>query len=578
MSTQNATERNNTGDPIADHSSDQPTGTFVCNENKEIVWTNDPARLEEGSVVSESLSDEDECFCFFENSSSYHVVKLKENVCIGSESPVNVKAVNRLFIFAKSLCQVLDIPILVSYTNTGEIIFGNRQAARLLGISSLQGQSLGNFMTTLPSSKRSGYQNIGSGAETVWRRYESFNAQGITAVWFPDDSSEVAFEFEDFLERVSGRLHNRASRKLKSVQHYLSVLEQEVKSSFSELPAEVAEPIDKMGTALNKAEHSVEEEIRHTRPVGNHTLLEHLNRILDEASQKDNLNPKPLTGGARFDVSDGNRKLLLVRLIEEFVTNASYHNPNDSMVELQIELAKDDSVGVITLRENGQGFNKDEVEESGGLSLMKRRAEAARVDLDFQAEVGKGSWLHLQIGDLEKENHVPPGLDIPVPAFLWEDGEFLWSNELGKDIGIIEDPSDVFANGLPEHLASLIEEGEGVTAAAAEPGLLRFRIEPFNERTRVLVSELDVGGPMVQKSVLPVLTVLENGTVVSANSPAKRRFSTNGYSNVSEFLEISSSDLDQKTIAHDPPISIIESSRGELSVKHLIFHIEIVAE
>ena len=80
----------------------------------------------------------------------------------------------------------------------------------------------------------------------------------------------------------------------------------------------------------------------------------------------------------------------IYRIIQEFVNNSIKHSDCSS---IDTTFYPEDTNVVIEIRDNGVGFEIDEVYKGLGLKNMEQRAQASGMTVDLQSRPGKGTWL-----------------------------------------------------------------------------------------------------------------------------------------------------------------------------------------
>lgn len=80
----------------------------------------------------------------------------------------------------------------------------------------------------------------------------------------------------------------------------------------------------------------------------------------------------------------------IYRIIQEFVNNSIKHSGCSS---IETTFYPEDTNVVIEIRDNGVGFEIDEVYKGLGLKNMEQRAQASGMTVDLQSRPGKGTWL-----------------------------------------------------------------------------------------------------------------------------------------------------------------------------------------
>jgi two-component system sensor histidine kinase UhpB len=80
----------------------------------------------------------------------------------------------------------------------------------------------------------------------------------------------------------------------------------------------------------------------------------------------------------------------IYRIIQEFVNNSIKHS---ACTSIETTFYPEENNVVIEIRDNGVGFDIDEVYKGLGLKNMEQRAQASGMTVDLQSRPGKGTWL-----------------------------------------------------------------------------------------------------------------------------------------------------------------------------------------
>ena len=84
----------------------------------------------------------------------------------------------------------------------------------------------------------------------------------------------------------------------------------------------------------------------------------------------------------------------LCRVIKEAVSNIARHAHAD-MVKIRIEYP--DGLIRVTIRDNGVGFDVNQISTGNGLLSMRSRAEEMKAELKIESELGKGTNVELKL-------------------------------------------------------------------------------------------------------------------------------------------------------------------------------------
>jgi two-component system nitrate/nitrite sensor histidine kinase NarX len=97
-------------------------------------------------------------------------------------------------------------------------------------------------------------------------------------------------------------------------------------------------------------------------------------------------------------------QVAIYRLCQEALNNVAKHAEASSV---EIVLKQDESSIELNIRDNGKGFDTEQIASGHyGLSMMRERAEAANVQLSIVSQPGHGTELLIHWEDVEKKENV----------------------------------------------------------------------------------------------------------------------------------------------------------------------------
>ncbi|MEJ6981794.1 PAS domain S-box protein [Pedobacter sp. P351] len=123
------------------------------------------------------------------------------------------------------------------------------------------------------------------------------------------------------------------------------------------------------------------------------TALEEMSKRLNTTDLKIHLRVSGLK--SRFDL---NKELSIFRIIQELVNNVIKHA---KATELKIEATRKNKSLRINVKDNGRGFNKNEIKASGsGLHSIKNRLDLLNGTMDIQSEEGAGTLVDIKFREI----------------------------------------------------------------------------------------------------------------------------------------------------------------------------------
>jgi signal transduction histidine kinase len=97
---------------------------------------------------------------------------------------------------------------------------------------------------------------------------------------------------------------------------------------------------------------------------------------------------------------DVSLRIVIFRVLQEAVNNFAKHGKG---TEVKISIVRRERAIEMEIRDNGEGFNIDEVKKGVGLSSMRERVEFSGGEFQITSEIGKGTtiranWNHSKVG------------------------------------------------------------------------------------------------------------------------------------------------------------------------------------
>ncbi len=160
-----------------------------------------------------------------------------------------------------------------------------------------------------------------------------------------------------------------------------------------------AQVLDELREVVDNSYQNVREAIIGLRVDVNQdeNLVDGIKRYIREFNKLSNVNVTLNTEGEcpHLKFED---QLHIIRIVQESLANVRRHS-KASLACVTITFSEEDIV--ITISDNGQGFNKEEVSTDSilhqGMRIMNQRARALKGQLDIQTEEGQGTTICLKI-------------------------------------------------------------------------------------------------------------------------------------------------------------------------------------
>ena len=95
------------------------------------------------------------------------------------------------------------------------------------------------------------------------------------------------------------------------------------------------------------------------------------------------------------------QEIVIFRAIQELMSNSMLHNPDQRLqMQIKIELTSDDQGLQVSIKDNGKGFNYDEVNRNSsgyGLKLIRERVEMLQGTMDIKTAPSRGCTVTINI-------------------------------------------------------------------------------------------------------------------------------------------------------------------------------------
>ena len=191
---------------------------------------------------------------------------------------------------------------------------------------------------------------------------------------------------EQTLQNISWELHDNVGQLLSVAKMQLNMLQPNVANGQKGILSETGEIITKSLQEIRTLSKLLNPET-----VKNMGLEEALELELQRFNRMNFLDASLDVTGIRSDI-DEKDEIILFRILQEFLSNSIKHARAKS---LKVNLNyKTDSL-VITAKDSGVGFEKDEVIKGSGLINMQSRANLIGADFSLESKKNKGVTLTL---------------------------------------------------------------------------------------------------------------------------------------------------------------------------------------
>jgi signal transduction histidine kinase len=191
---------------------------------------------------------------------------------------------------------------------------------------------------------------------------------------------------EQTLKNVGWELHDNIGQLLSVANMQLNILSGTVDASAKQSVQDIKEVVSNSLKEVRSLSKSLNSE------VISYTGIEaSINNELARFERLNNLKTEILTEGESFDIIEKD-SIILFRIIQEFFSNIIKHS-HATKISVLIEYLSEELH--IEIKDNGHGFNQEEVTKSSGLLNMESRAALINSKFSLNSVQGEGTSLIL---------------------------------------------------------------------------------------------------------------------------------------------------------------------------------------
>lgn len=191
---------------------------------------------------------------------------------------------------------------------------------------------------------------------------------------------------EQTLKNVSWELHDNIGQLLSVANMQLNILSGTVDASAKQSVKDIKDVVSNSLQEVRSLSKSLNNEV-----VGYSGIEASIKNELFRFERLNNLETSITSTGEQFDVVDKD-SVILFRIIQEFFSNAIKHS-KATKLEVFIDYLPQELH--LEIRDNGIGFNREEVIKSSGLINMESRAALINTKFNLNSELAKGTSLSL---------------------------------------------------------------------------------------------------------------------------------------------------------------------------------------
>ncbi|WP_378176220.1 sensor histidine kinase [Aquimarina sp. SS2-1] len=192
---------------------------------------------------------------------------------------------------------------------------------------------------------------------------------------------------EQTLKNVSWELHDNIGQLLSTAVMQINILstnlEPKIKESVQDIRSLVGDSLQEIRNLSKTLNHEV---------IQNIGLVKSIQVELDRFKKLNFLTPEFIVTGEEVVINPKD-EIILYRIIQEFFSNTIKHAEASHLL-VKLEYSADDLV--VTVKDDGVGYDMDSVQANSGLLNIKSRAALVNARLDCTSEPSKGVLLILQ--------------------------------------------------------------------------------------------------------------------------------------------------------------------------------------
>ena len=192
---------------------------------------------------------------------------------------------------------------------------------------------------------------------------------------------------EQTLKNIGWELHDNVGQLLSFASMQLSILKMQVSNDVR----------DKFKDTTEALSNGLKEVRALSKTLNNDVILnigfeKSITNELDRLKRMKFTSAELKIVGNKINFKDKNHEIIIFRILQEFLSNSvKYSEAKNLNITLDYKL---DSI-VITAKDDGKGFDINEVEKGSGLINMKSRAELLGATLQLKSKLNEGVELML---------------------------------------------------------------------------------------------------------------------------------------------------------------------------------------
>ena len=214
---------------------------------------------------------------------------------------------------------------------------------------------------------------------------------------------ELKNQLEEQRMRISRDLHDNIGSQLtfvisglQYIQYQKKIKTQEVKTKLENISEFTQQTIHELRDtiwAMNKEKISLSD------------LIDRLNNFINRLDIQENISlsmSDPLKSEIHIIVFSALNGIQIYRIIQESINNAVKH-ANASSVQINLNLKN--NLLIVSIKDDGKGFDTVKTKPGNGLTNLKKRAKRLDAELQIKSEINSGTWILFKLNTKTKNEN-----------------------------------------------------------------------------------------------------------------------------------------------------------------------------
>ncbi|MCH4553386.1 sensor histidine kinase [Aestuariibaculum lutulentum] len=192
---------------------------------------------------------------------------------------------------------------------------------------------------------------------------------------------------EQTLKNVGWELHDNIGQLLSFANMQLSILKMQVDNETKEKFKDTTEALKESLAEVRALSKTLNNEVVLNQGFEK-SITNELNRLKKMKFKSAELE----IIGNKIEFKNRKHEIIIFRIIQEFLSNSVKYSEADN---IKVRLNYQPENLIVTLTDDGKGFDVDEAEKGSGLINMRSRATLINADINLQSQEGEGVKLIL---------------------------------------------------------------------------------------------------------------------------------------------------------------------------------------